>query len=155
MDPGGNWLRISRLGDADADSPDQPDSADRLARVLAAAARQADSHGDEAAGLRVLENGLARHADAPPVQRLPVLVYLAELRLRTGGREAAAARLAEFSQALRPYVDGAYVNVPNIGMAEWETAYWGSNFDRLRKIKAKYDPHNVFQYEQSIPPAAR
>ncbi|WP_406069995.1 FAD-binding oxidoreductase [Micromonospora sp. NBC_01638] len=61
--------------------------------------------------------------------------------------------IAEFSQALRPYVDGAYVNVPNIGMAEWETAYWGRNFDRLRRIKAKYDPHNVFQYEQSVPPA--
>ncbi|SCF46169.1 FAD-binding oxidoreductase [Micromonospora mirobrigensis] len=61
--------------------------------------------------------------------------------------------IAEFSQALRPYVDGAYVNVPNIGMAEWEKAYWGHNFARLRKIKAKYDPHNVFQYEQSVPPA--
>ncbi|WP_329102269.1 FAD-binding oxidoreductase [Micromonospora sp. NBC_01699] len=67
----------------------------------------------------------------------------------------AQAWIAEFSQALRPYVDGAYVNVPNIGMAEWETAYWGRNFDRLREIKAKYDPHNVFQYEQSIPPASR
>ncbi|MDG4790027.1 FAD-binding oxidoreductase [Micromonospora sp. WMMD1102] len=65
----------------------------------------------------------------------------------------AQAWIAEFSQALRPYVDGAYVNVPNIGMQEWETAYWADNFDRLRKIKAKYDPHNVFQYEQSIPPA--
>jgi FAD/FMN-containing dehydrogenase len=65
----------------------------------------------------------------------------------------AQAWIAEFSQALRPYVNGAYVNVPNIGMANWETAYWGSNFDRLRKIKAKYDPHNVFQYDQSIPPA--
>ena len=65
----------------------------------------------------------------------------------------AQAWIAEFSQALRPYVDGAYVNVPNIGTAEWENAYWGANFDRLRKIKAKYDPHNVFQYEQSIPPA--
>ncbi|WP_410813814.1 FAD-binding oxidoreductase [Micromonospora sp. 067-2] len=61
--------------------------------------------------------------------------------------------IAEFSQALRPYVNGAYVNVPNIGMAEWERAYWGRNVDRLRRIKAKYDPHNVFQYEQSIPPA--
>ena len=65
----------------------------------------------------------------------------------------AQAWTAEFSQALRPYVNGAYVNVPNIGMLDWETAYWGSNFDRLRKIKAKYDLHNVFQYEQSIPPA--
>ncbi|WP_326557472.1 FAD-binding oxidoreductase [Micromonospora sp. NBC_01796] len=66
----------------------------------------------------------------------------------------AQAWIAEFSQALRPYVNGAYVNVPNIGMAEWETAYWKCNFDRLRKIKARYDPHNVFQYEQSIPPAS-
>ena len=65
----------------------------------------------------------------------------------------AQAWIAEFSQALRPYVNGAYVNVPNIGMQDWETAYWGSNFNRLRKIKAKWDPHNVFQYEQSIPPA--
>jgi FAD/FMN-containing dehydrogenase len=65
----------------------------------------------------------------------------------------AQAWIAEFSQALRPYVNGAYVNVPNIGMQDWETAYWGHNFDRLRKIKAKYDPHNIFQYEQSIPPA--
>lgn len=63
--------------------------------------------------------------------------------------------IAEFSQALRPYVNGAYVNVPNVGMQEWETAYWGRpNYERLRTIKAKYDPHNVFRYEQSIPPAS-
>ncbi|MEU9452222.1 FAD-binding oxidoreductase [Streptomyces sp. NPDC048277] len=66
----------------------------------------------------------------------------------------AQAWIAEFSQALRPFVDGAYVNVPNIGMQDWETAYWESNFDRLRRIKQKYDPHNVFQYDQSIPPAS-
>ncbi|WP_232789029.1 BBE domain-containing protein [Streptomyces odonnellii] len=24
-------------------------------------------------------------------------------------------------------------------MQDWETAYWDGNFDRLRKIKAKYD----------------
>ncbi|WP_406294382.1 FAD-binding oxidoreductase [Streptomyces sp. NBC_00624] len=61
--------------------------------------------------------------------------------------------IAEFSQALRTYVNGAYVNVPNIAQQDWETAYWRNNFDRLRKIKAKYDPNNVFQYEQSVPPA--
>jgi hypothetical protein len=65
----------------------------------------------------------------------------------------AQAWIAEFSQALRPFVNGAYVNVPNIGMQEWEKAYWGRNFDRLRRIKSKYDPTNIFQYEQSIPPA--
>jgi FAD/FMN-containing dehydrogenase len=60
--------------------------------------------------------------------------------------------IAEFSQALGPYVNGAYVNVPNAGMADWETAYWGPNVNRLRTIKAKYDPNNVFSFEQSIPP---
>ena len=60
--------------------------------------------------------------------------------------------IAEFSEALGPYVNGAYVNVPNAGMSAWETAYWGNNVDRLRAIKAKYDPDNVFSFEQSIPP---
>ena len=61
--------------------------------------------------------------------------------------------IADFAEALRPYVNGAYVNVPNAGMPEWETAYWGSNVDRLRTVKAKYDPDNVFSYEQSLRPA--
>lgn len=51
-------------------------------------------------------------------------------------------------------MNGAYVNVPNVGMLNWEKAYWGANLDRLRRIKAKYDPGNFFQYEQSIPPAS-
>jgi FAD/FMN-containing dehydrogenase len=59
--------------------------------------------------------------------------------------------VAEFNQALEPYVNGAYVNVPNAGMADYETAYWGCNRDRLRRVKAKYDPDNVFCFEQSVP----
>ena len=66
-----------------------------MSRVVAAAARQADSHGDEPTGIRLLENGLARHTDATPAQRLPALVYLAELKLRAGEREAAIALLTE------------------------------------------------------------
>lgn len=61
--------------------------------------------------------------------------------------------IADFTAALAPYVNGAYVNVPNAGMPDWETAYWGAGVDRLRVIKAKYDPHNVFRFEQSIQPA--
>jgi len=60
--------------------------------------------------------------------------------------------IAEFAEALAPYVNGAYTNVPNADMTDWETAYWGPNVDRLRAIKAKYDPNNVFTFEQSIPP---
>ncbi len=66
---------------------------------------------------------------------------------------ACEAWIADFAEALAPYVNGAYVNVPNAGMADWETAYWGAGVDRLRTIKSKYDPDNVFNFEQSITPA--
>ena len=61
--------------------------------------------------------------------------------------------IADFTAALAPYVNGAYVNVPNAGMINWEIDYWGSNVERLRDVKAKYDPDNVFSFQQSIPPA--
>jgi FAD/FMN-containing dehydrogenase len=58
---------------------------------------------------------------------------------------------ADFWQALRPYGDGAYVNVPNGSAADWEQQYYGSNALRLRAVKAAYDPQNVFSFEQSVP----
>ncbi len=60
--------------------------------------------------------------------------------------------IAEFGEALRPFTNGAYTNVPYAGMPNWEHAYWGAGIDRLRTIKAKYDPENVFQFEQSVTP---
>ena len=58
--------------------------------------------------------------------------------------------IAEFDAALAPYVDGAYVNVPNAAMPEWESAYWGANVDQLRAIKATYDPDSLFSFEQGL-----
>lgn len=57
---------------------------------------------------------------------------------------------ADFATALAPFIDGAYVNVPNAGDPDFETSYWGANVERLRQIKAAYDPHHVFAFEQSI-----
>jgi len=58
--------------------------------------------------------------------------------------------------ALRPNAvhDGAYVNL----MAEFEGdslrhTYGPAKFDRLRTIKAQYDPTNVFRHNANIPPA--
>ncbi|MBV9515147.1 MAG: FAD-binding oxidoreductase [Mycobacteriaceae bacterium] len=62
--------------------------------------------------------------------------------------------IADFGEALRPYVNGAYPAVPNAGMLEWQTAYWGPNVEQLRTIKTKYDPDNVFNFDQSLPPSA-
>lgn len=59
---------------------------------------------------------------------------------------------SDFWRALRPYGTAGYVNVPNAPAADWEREYYGANVDRLRQVKAKYDPHNVFNFEQSVPP---
>ncbi|WP_422746185.1 FAD-binding oxidoreductase [Mycobacterium sp. WMMD1722] len=64
--------------------------------------------------------------------------------------EVALAWFADFAAALAPFVAGAYSNVPNAGQADWASAYWGANVERLRAVKARYDPDNVFSYEQSI-----
>jgi FAD/FMN-containing dehydrogenase len=60
----------------------------------------------------------------------------------------------DFWRALRPFGDGAYVNVPNAPASDWEREYYGANREELREVKAKYDPANVFSFEQSVPPAA-
>lgn len=57
----------------------------------------------------------------------------------------------DFAESIRPYAVGSYVNVPDGNIKDFGPAYYGSNFDRLKTVKAKYDPLNVFHYPQSIP----
>ena len=59
----------------------------------------------------------------------------------------------ETRMRLQPYVTGSYVNVPDLSIDDYGHEYYGENFARLRRIKAKYDPENVFCFIQSIPPA--
>lgn len=59
--------------------------------------------------------------------------------------------VADFARPLSPYVDGAYVNVPNPAAPDWENDYYGPHRARLRAVKARYDPFDVFRFEQSVP----
>lgn len=47
---------------------------------------------------------------------------------------------------------GSYVNVPDLYLTNFGQEYYGDNFARLRRVKAQYDPNNVFNFVQSIPP---
>jgi FAD/FMN-containing dehydrogenase len=50
--------------------------------------------------------------------------------------------------------DGAYVNFLNDeGETGVRDAYPGATWDRLREIKGRYDPTNLFRLNQNIPPA--
>lgn len=55
---------------------------------------------------------------------------------------------------LQPYITGSYVNVPDLYITNSGQEYYGDNFARLRRVKAQYDPKNVFNFVQSIPPAS-
>lgn len=52
--------------------------------------------------------------------------------------------------AMRPWSGGAYVNYCDLDLADWQQAYWRQNLPRLKQIKAKTDPDNVFHHAQSV-----
>lgn len=55
-------------------------------------------------------------------------------------------------EKLLPYTQGDYVGNPDRKLKDYLSSYWGGNVQRLREVKKKYDPNNVFNFPQSIPP---
>lgn len=50
-------------------------------------------------------------------------------------------------------VSGAFMNFVDTSVGDWDRAYYGDSFDELKQVKKKYDPHNLFKFPMSIPPA--
>jgi catechol 2,3-dioxygenase-like lactoylglutathione lyase family enzyme len=93
VDPGGNWLRISKLGETEQD--DSAEKADGLAQIVYVAARLGDAHGDEALALKTLESGLTRFGEgAEAVELAKAYLYRAELAVRTDDPGLARSSLA-------------------------------------------------------------
>lgn len=61
--------------------------------------------------------------------------------------------LQQMWQDLAPYHNGsAFQNFMDPTLENWEDAYFGDNLSRLREVKRKWDPDNVFSNNQSIRP---
>ncbi len=73
-----------------------------------------------------------------------------------GNAEAIKRWAVDYWEALHPYsMGGAYVNfMMEEGQERVRAAYRG-NYDRLARVKAKYDPDNVFHVNQNIKPGGR
>ena len=67
-------------------------------------------------------------------------------------------RCVEFAgkhAALRRWARRAYVNYLPPSTPERIREIYGVNYPRLARIKARYDPANLFRENQNIPPEAR
>ncbi len=109
------------------------------------------------AQLRVLGGAMARvpeDATAFAHRKSRIMVNVAAVYERVEEAEEHEAWVRGFAEALRQGDAGAYVNfLGDEGKGRIRDAYPGPAWDRLRAIKARYDPTNLFRLNQNIPPA--
>ena len=113
------------------------------------------------AQIRVMGGAMARvpwDATAFAHRRYRILVNVAAFYEGEGDRPAKQAWMEEFSDAILAAAGAttrcAYVNFVNDeGPERVHDIYPDETFARLREIKRRYDPGNLFRLNQNIPPA--
>jgi FAD/FMN-containing dehydrogenase len=56
-----------------------------------------------------------------------------------------------YADAVREHLNGeVYQNYAQADLHDWPGAYYGANYQRLREVKQRYDPDDVFHHPQSI-----
>ncbi|MFZ5885550.1 MAG: FAD-binding oxidoreductase [Chloroflexota bacterium] len=106
--------------------------------------------------LRVLGGAMARvpsDATAFAHRQSKIMANLAALYEKPEEKEVHEEWVTEFFSALQQSDKGMYVNfVGDEGEASIRAAYPNGAWERLRKVKAKYDPDNLFRLNQNISP---
>jgi hypothetical protein len=107
--------------------------------------------------LRVLGGAMRRvpvEATAFAHRQSRIMVNLAAFYTTPEDRIIREAWITDFAAVLQQGDTGVYVNFINGGDSEQvRRAYPGSTWERLREIKRRYDPGNLFKMNHNIPPA--
>ncbi|MBK6795964.1 MAG: FAD-binding oxidoreductase [Acidobacteria bacterium] len=106
-----------------------------------------------------LSNGVASRVGmtdtAYPLRGTGLSSLLSAEWSRPQDREAAMQWVAVHGAALRPWARRAYVNYLSPSTPDRIREVYGANYPRLARIKAQYDPANLFRSNQNIVPEAR
>ena len=128
---------------------------DGAADVLARAAMAGRGFGDIMMGL---SNGVAARVGmtdtAYPLRGTGLSLLLSSEWTRPEDRARSEHWVAEYGAALRPLARRAYVNYIPPSLPERIREIYGVNYPRLARIKARYDPANLFRSNQNILPAS-
>ena len=137
-------MYLNRFGAKDAETV-----VDRLTTSTAAM---------KVAQIRVLGGATARvpaDATAYAHRRSAIMVNLVAFWTSPEDRAVQRRWVDGFAAALKQEDDGSYVNFLAEATPERvRAAYPGATWERLRQIKRRYDPANLFRLNQNIPPAA-
>jgi FAD/FMN-containing dehydrogenase len=119
---------------------------------------QASDAGMRVAQLRPLGGAMARvpvEATAFAHRQARIMVSLAAFYEGPDDRVARDAWVADFAAALQQENTGVYANfLGEEGPQRVRAAYPGATWERLAKIKARYDPTNLFRFNHNIPPVS-
>ena len=98
-----------------------------------------------------IQNAAFENASSFPHRAFP---YFSELQTYWETPSQQKRLLEKFEQVQQVFssngIKAQYRNYPDINFSNWPEMYYGSNYKRLQAIKAKYDPDNLFRYEQSV-----
>jgi FAD/FMN-containing dehydrogenase len=132
------------------------DAIDRPAAETIVECIRASNASMAAAQIRVLGGAMARvpvEATAFAHRKSRIMVNVAALYERPEDSAVYDPWVQEFADSLRGDDTGAYVNfLTNEGEERIRAAYPAGTWERLRKVKARYDPTNLFRLNQNVRP---
>jgi FAD/FMN-containing dehydrogenase len=96
-------------------------------------------------------NKIAPEATAYWHRRSMTDVFLFAFWMYERDRESAESYIAEFDRVVAPLSSGhSYQNYPNRDQLDFGRRYFGTNLERLVQVKKKYDPEDLFTFQQGL-----